>query len=120
MPLFVIEIPGSDFTGARGGVDFFRGKGTTSSRADAQRLAGLGCSVSELGITKGTVGEGAAAPSPAVFTPAPDELAAAAVAQEAAARAQELLERDPESAWSKRRAEQAAKAKKRPAGRRHR
>ncbi len=48
MPLYIIEIPDSEFTGFRGGVDFFDGKGSTSSRTDAQRLAeALGYKVSE-------------------------------------------------------------------------
>lgn len=117
MPLYVIEIPGSEFTGSRGGVDFFQGKGTTSSTVDARRLASLGYQVSE--TTSKTQAEGAAAAAPSALTPSPEEKAAE-VAQEAAARAQDLLERDPDSAWSRRRAELAAKAKKRPAGRRHR
>lgn len=36
MAVYILEIPGSDFTGAKGGVDFYKGKGSTSSLRDAR------------------------------------------------------------------------------------
>lgn len=48
MPIYILEIPGSDFTGYRGGVDFSHGKGSTSSKADADRLVvKAGCRIVE-------------------------------------------------------------------------
>jgi len=38
MAVYILKIPGSDFTGYKGGVDFCKGKGSTSSKADADRL----------------------------------------------------------------------------------
>jgi len=71
MPIYILEIPGSDFTGYRGGIDFFHGKGSTSSKADADRLVvKAGCRIvrpaSEIKV-KGTSAEvPLAIPAPAV------------------------------------------------------
>ena len=44
MAVYILKIPGSGFTGFMGGVDFYGGKGSTSSKADADRLiAKCGC-----------------------------------------------------------------------------
>lgn len=49
MAIYSLRHPSKDFTGFWGGLDFFRGIATTSSRADAMRLLELGCSeVSEI------------------------------------------------------------------------
>ena len=49
MPLYILRCPGSDYTGFRGGVDFFNGHGSTSSLSDAHALAQLlKCGVSLL------------------------------------------------------------------------
>jgi hypothetical protein len=48
MPIYLLEIPGSEFTGFKGGVDFYWGKGSTSSKADADRLVvKAGCRIVE-------------------------------------------------------------------------
>lgn len=48
MPIYLLEIPGSDFTGFKGGVDFYGGKGSTSSKADMDVLIlKCGCRIVE-------------------------------------------------------------------------
>jgi hypothetical protein len=48
MPTYILQFPGSDFTGFRGGVDFYGGRGSTSSKADANLLVSkLGCLIVE-------------------------------------------------------------------------
>jgi len=48
MAVYCLKIPGSDFTGFKGGVDFYRGKGSTSSKADADVLVlKCGCRIVE-------------------------------------------------------------------------
>ncbi len=103
MPLYIIEIPGSEFTGFKGGVDFHQGRGSTSSRADARRLAGLGFVVSEPGTrTIAQAGEGGTPPSPVDFTPTPEEAALDKARADALEKA-EAMENDPDSEWSKKR-----------------
>jgi hypothetical protein len=49
MAVYILKIPGSEFTGYKGGVDFYKGKGSTSSWADAGRLISkFGCLLVEL------------------------------------------------------------------------
>jgi hypothetical protein len=43
--VFVILHPHPDWSGYFGGVDFYQGKGSTSSLEDAARLVGLGCTI---------------------------------------------------------------------------
>jgi len=48
MAVYRLEIPGSDFTGFKGGVDFYGGKGSTSSKADVDLLIlKFGCRIVE-------------------------------------------------------------------------
>ena len=48
MAVYHLEIPGSDFTGFKGGVDFYGGKGSTSSKADVDLLVlKYGCRIVE-------------------------------------------------------------------------
>jgi hypothetical protein len=47
MPVYIIEIPGSDFTGVKAGVDFYQGKGSTSSLRDARVHQAQGASVAD-------------------------------------------------------------------------
>jgi hypothetical protein len=66
MTVYVLEIPGSGFTGFMGGVDFCKGRGSTSSRADALLLAARnGCRIVE--PASETKEAGAAGPAPAVI-----------------------------------------------------
>lgn len=102
MPIYILEIPGSDFTGVKGGVDFCKGRGSTSSRHDADHLAAkAGCRIvgpeSEI-----NTGEAPAGASPDLSTPV-DE----------AAKKQDELERNPDSEWSKRRTAEADRKRKR-------
>lgn len=115
MKLYIIEHADATFTGFRGGVDFHAGRGSTSSRADALTLAGKGCRVTELG-THTQAGEGEASPSPVILSPTPAEIAAEAK-WKADLAAEDAIERNPDSEWSKRKA-QAADAKKKRRGRR--
>jgi len=57
MAIYILELPQSDFTdlmgskdtGFMGGVDFQKGKGSTSSKADADRLVSVfGCRIVEV------------------------------------------------------------------------
>lgn len=41
MPVYILTHPSKDFSGVMAGVDFFHGKGSTSSLADAHMLAQL-------------------------------------------------------------------------------
>ena len=106
MSVYLIEHPTEKFTGYFGGVDFHRGRGSTSSRADARKLAGFGYRVSERGTMtakQGTEAEGGApAASPADFTPTPEELAAVAKREREHA-ALDAAERNPDSPGQKRR-----------------
>ena len=45
MAVYFVEIPGSDFTGFKGGVDFYKGKGSTLSLRDARDAQARGCVV---------------------------------------------------------------------------
>jgi len=68
MPIYILEFPGSDFTGYRGGVDFSHGKGSTSSKADADRLVSkFGCLIVEPEPASETKEAGAGPPAPAVI-----------------------------------------------------
>jgi hypothetical protein len=70
MPIYLLEIPGSEFTGFMGGVDFSHGKGSTSSKADADRLVvKAGCRIVEPASETKVEGASAEAPS-ATSTPA--------------------------------------------------
>ena len=43
MAVYILVIPGSDFTGPKGGVDFYKGKGSTSSLRDVRDAQTRGC-----------------------------------------------------------------------------
>jgi hypothetical protein len=61
--VYILEIPGSEFTGFMGGVDFCKGKGSTSSRADALLLAARnGCRIVEPASEIKDAGAGPPAP----------------------------------------------------------
>jgi hypothetical protein len=69
MSIYLIKHSVKDFTGYFGGVDFYHGRGSTSSRADALRLEKLGCRVSESGTEEiETQDKGEADASPASFS----------------------------------------------------
>lgn len=72
MPIYVLELPGLEFTGFKGGVDFVRGRGSTSSRDDALRLvAKLGCRIVE--PESEIIEAGAGQPAPVVSPDKPAE-----------------------------------------------
>ena len=67
MTVYLIENLKEKPTGYLGGVDFYQGRGSTSSGADAKRLASLGYRVSELGASKTKV-EGVSAETPSAIS----------------------------------------------------
>ncbi len=72
MPLYILEIPGSEFTGVRGGIDFFKGRGSTSSKADALRMVErAGCQIVVPEPASETKTEGGPAGPPSAISPAP-------------------------------------------------
>lgn len=104
MIVYLVEHSNSEYSGFLGGVDFWRGRGSTSSKADALRLQGLGHKVDGLGIQQTIAAEGVVDTTPsAILSPETAALKAA--------------EDNPDSEWSKRRAAQAD-AKKKRGGRR--
>jgi hypothetical protein len=49
MSIYILELPKSDLTGFMGGVDFCGGRGSTNSKADADRLVSVfGCRIVEV------------------------------------------------------------------------
>lgn len=104
MTIYLIEHPTDKSTGYFGGVDFYQGRGSTSSRKDAKMLSNLGYRVSELGtetVKHDTAAEGGApAPSPVDFSPTPEELAATAKRDRDRA-ALDAAERNPDSPGQK-------------------
>jgi hypothetical protein len=137
MPVYILTIPGSEFTGYMAGVDFFQGKGSTSNIADAFALAqtkNCGVAVVELDgterpvvVTK-AVKEHVAPSYAAAPVVAPDpaqsitaggvEASAPPVILSASTQAMRAEEDNPDSEWSKKRAETARAAKKHGARRR--
>jgi len=76
MSIYLIEHSVKDFTGYFGGVDFYQGRGSTSSEDDAQKLKGLGCCILEPGtmmIESQDKGAASAAPAPSPLPELPIE-----------------------------------------------
>ena len=76
MTVYRLEIPGSEFTGFMGGVDFYGGKGSTSSKADVDLLVlKCRCRIIEPKPKSEIKVEGVPAGIPlAIFTPAGETL----------------------------------------------
>ncbi len=130
MPVYILTIPGSEFTGVMAGVDFFKGKGSTSSLADAHVLAqtkNCGVAVIELDGTERPVelirtNREHLAPAftvTPVAEPGPSQASkaegvadpASSVILSPAAKALKDAEDNPDSEWSKKRAAGADRKK---------